>query len=138
MLNFGRLLSFPLTYKNLNEKLKTISTNQINAFENKDGIIVSAKVNDHNVSIQIYDKKIQISSPVSIFCDCDFFKFNLAYALHKNNSLLIPDGFVLKPPKVKNPYLSLSGCKHIILVSQILWKNHSFILKNQINTKGIK
>ena len=127
MLQFGRLLSFPLTFKNLNEKIKAVSLNDINATIVDNNILIESKANNHHVLIVHGGNKLSVAAPVVLYCDCEFFKFNLAYGLHKNNSLLNPEQFVLKPPKKKNTSLTLSGCKHIILVAQTVWANRNLI-----------
>lgn len=128
MLQFGRLLSFPLSFKNLNEKLNKINISDIKAIKLKDKIQILTTANDHNVEINIIGDTINIKNPVKIYCDCDFFKYNLAYTLYKNNALLYPERFMLRPPRVKNLNMQLSGCKHIILTCQSLWTNKNVLI----------
>lgn len=129
MIQFGRLLSFPLTFKNLTNKLKTVSISDIKAIKSSENIQILSSANGHNVEINIIDRKININSPVQLYCDCEFFKYNLAYPLYKNNSLLHTNNFVLRPPRKKNQHMQLSGCKHIILVCQSLWLNKNVIVE---------
>lgn len=125
MLNFGRLLSYPLKFKNLTNRISQVQISNISIRYLEDHKLynVSAIANGHQVFIQIYGDKISVKSPVKLYCDCDFFKYNLAYALYKQDSLLYPENFILTPPKKKNTSLTLSGCKHIILVAQSVWAN---------------
>lgn len=127
MIQFGRLLSYPLTFKNLNEKIKKVIVNDITIKQESDKFIVTAIANDHQVELNIFGNKLSTNCPTAIFCDCAFFKYSLAYGLYKNNSLLYPENFILKPPKSKNLSLSLSGCKHIIVVAQALWTKKNTI-----------
>ena len=129
MLQFGRLLSFPLTFKNLNDKIKTVNISDIKAIKSENNIQIISAANGHNVEIIIMDEKINIHSPVKIYCDCEFFKYNLAYSLHKNNALLHPKNFILSPPRKKNQSLQLSGCKHVILVCQSIWLNKNVMVE---------
>ena len=127
MIQFGRLLSFPLTFKNLEPKLRELTLSKIDAVESDGTITVDADVNGHQVQLLLGTPLIDVSSSVKCYCSCDFFKYNLAYSLYKVNSLLYPEMFVLKPPKEKNTSLTLSGCKHIILVSRTLYQNRKLI-----------
>lgn len=129
MIQFGRLLSFPLTFKNLTDKLKTVDISEIKATKSARNIQILANANGHVVELNIIDEKININSPVQLYCDCDFFKYNLAYTLYKNKSLLHTNNFVLMPPRKKNQSMQLSGCKHIILVCQSLWLNKNVIVE---------
>ena len=129
MLQFGRLLSFPLTFKQLTNKIKSINIQDINIIEKFNNIFITSVANEHSVEIQVLDPILSVKSPVKLYCDCEFFQYNLAFSLYKNNSLLHPEKFVLKPPKKKNVSMQLSGCKHIILVSQSLWVNKNNIFK---------
>lgn len=127
MLQFGRLLSFPLKFKNLEPKIRQLKVTSFNARE-EDGIIsVNSVINGHDVQLVIQSKIIDSSSPVMCYCGCEQFKYNHAYSLYKIGSLLNPELFVLKPPKSKNVSLTLSGCKHLILASRILFQNRNLI-----------
>lgn len=128
MLNFGRLLSFPLTYKHLNDKLGLITVQDIQTRLDNNVIHIFAIANNHEVHIDIFNNRISSDTPVKVYCNCDFFKYNLAYSLLKNDGLLFPENFTkLFPPKSKNPGLSLSGCKHIILIAKTIWINRNII-----------
>ena len=62
MIQFGRLLSFPLTFKNLTDKLKTVSISDIKAIKSSENIQILSSANGHNVEINIIDRKININS----------------------------------------------------------------------------
>lgn len=132
MLQFGRLLSFPLTFKNLEPKIRELDLKYINAIEENGNISVDSMVNKHNVQLIIYSEIINSSAPVKCYCTCEQFKFSNAYSLYKVNSLIHPEKFILRPPKQKNTSMTLSGCKHIILVSRTLYQNRNIIKKNNI------
>lgn len=128
MIQFGRLLSFPLEFRHLENKIKDIKVDKLIAKRNGvDQIIVDASANGHPVMMVIFDKELQASSPVKLACGCQFFVYNLAYGLYKQDSLLNPESFTLRPPKSKNTSLVLSGCKHVIKIARELYAR-----KNQI------
>lgn len=128
MINFGRLLSFPMKFNNLTKKISEINLQKLQVAQYQNNYIITSFANNHRVEILVLDSKIQISSNVKIFCDCDFFKFNLAFGLNKIGSLLHPEEFRLLPPKSKNTSLTLSGCKHIILTAQAVFQNRNFLV----------
>ena len=127
MIQFGRLLSFPMTFGNLTPKLRELRMGRIEATESGGLIRVSADVNGHQVQMIIHGPTIESSLPTEISCDCPFFAYNLAYTLSKAGSLLNPQSFVLRPPRTKNTSLTLSGCKHIVLLAQTLFQNRQLI-----------
>ena len=128
MIQFGRLLSFPLEYRHLENKVKDVQIEKLIANREGDNkIIVNASANGHPVTIVIFGSEIQSSSEVTLSCGCQFFTYNLAYGLYKQNSLYNPESFVLRPPKSKNTSLILSGCKHIVKIARELYAR-----KNQI------
>ena len=128
MIQFGRLLSFPLEFRHLEDKIKDIKIDKLIARRNgSDQIIVDGSANGHPVMMVIFDKELQASSPVKLSCGCQFFVYNLAYGLFKQDSLLNPESFTLRPPKSKNTSLVLSGCKHVIKIARELYAR-----KNQI------
>lgn len=128
MIQFGRLLSFPLEYRHLESKVKDVKIDQLIAKrQGVDNIIVTASANGHPITMLIFDKEIQASSEVMLSCGCQFFAYNLAYGLYKQGSLYSPESFVLRPPKSKNTSLILSGCKHIVKIARELYAR-----KNQI------
>ena len=90
MLQFGRLLSFPLTFKQLTDKIKSINIQDINIIEKFNNIFITSVANEHSVEIQVLDPILSVKSPVKLYCDCEFFQYNLAFSLYKNNSLLHP------------------------------------------------
>lgn len=129
MITFGRLLSFPLTFKNLEEKIRSLEVSSIDAIE-QDGVIdVRSVINGYPQEMVIHGAAIESSLPVQVSCGCDFFKYNLAYGLYKVGSLLHPENFILRPPKKKNVFLTISGCKHLILLSRSLYQNRNLIKK---------
>ena len=128
MIQFGRLLSFPLEFRNLEEKIKDVKIDKLVARrQDEDKIFVDASANGHPVMMLVFDRELQASSPVKLSCGCQFFLYNLAYGLYKQDSLLNPESFTLRPPKSKNTSLVLSGCKHIIKIARELYAR-----KNQI------
>lgn len=129
MIQFGRLLSFPLAFRNLEEKVKDVKLEKLVAKKvNENQIYIEAVANGHNVQLMIYDKELQVSSHVQLHCDCKFFAFNLAFGLHQHTSLLHPESFVLVPPKSKNTSLVLSGCKHVIKVAREIYARKAKIV----------
>ena len=129
MLTFARLLSFPLTFKNLDPKINAIDISDITAIRYNDRIVIHSVANGHEVYIENLSDSIAAKNPVRVFCDCDFFKYNLAYPLYKTGSLLFPERFMLKPPKHKNTSMQLSGCKHIILMARAIWTNKNITVR---------
>lgn len=129
MIPFGRLLSFPLTFKNLEGKIKELTVQSIDATESGGVITVDSTINDHQQQMLIHGDLIESNLPVQVYCSCQFFTYNLAYALNKVGSLLYPENFILKPPKSKNTSLTISGCKHLILLARSLYQNRELIKK---------
>ena len=78
------------------------------------GIVVS-KGSGKAYSIQVHmnTDTLKSDSLVKVFCNCDNFKFQWAYVLHKHNALISPQNFILLPPKQTNPNLDIGCCKHI-------------------------
>jgi hypothetical protein len=124
MIAFGNILHFPANYKNREKNLKNINLIE---FEKKyndtefkfiiKGLIVGK--NRYTPEIEVYTATgIHITSPVKIFCNCDSFKFEFAYAVAKYDSLLHPENFILHRPKEKNQFVTASGCKHIIALAK--------------------
>jgi len=130
VISFGRLLSFPLQFRNLGNKIKQIEMNEIGAILKDNKITINSTANGHHVEILAHGSSLTANTPVEIFCDCEFFKYNLAFGLSKVGSLLHPESFVLVPPKSKNMHLTLSGCKHIILMAQTVFQNRQFIRRS--------
>ena len=115
LIQFGRLLSYPLEFRNLEDKIKDVQLSNIKVVKMaEDQILITSTANNHEVQILVLDKVIQVNSPIVCSCTCEFFSYSLAFGLHQQKSLLNPDMFVLRPPKKKNTSLVLSGCKHII------------------------
>ncbi len=115
MIQFGRLLSYPLAFQNLEEKISGVQLDNVKVTKlAEDQILITSSANGHDVQILVLDKVIQANSPVVCSCSCQFFTYNLAFGLHQQRSLLNPGMFTLRPPKKKNTSLTLSGCKHII------------------------
>ena len=127
MIQFARLLSYPATFKHLEKNVKPLNINTINASLINNIITVKTIINEHELELNVFDNQLRPNSPCKIYCDCDFFKFSLAYGLYKADALLYPERFVLKPPKTKNTFLTLSGCKHIILVARAIYQNRNII-----------
>lgn len=88
------------------------------------GIVVS-KNSGKAYSIQVHmdTNKITRDSKVKVFCNCDNFKFQWAYVLHKYDSLIAPQNFILLPPKIKNPTLEIGCCKHIKVFLELAFQN---------------
>jgi len=128
LIQFGRLLNFSKSFDHLKSKLAELPIEEIQARQLSSGVIlVAAMVNEHEVNITIQGPKLAVNRDIKCFCDCESFKFDHAYSLYKQGSLLHADRFVLKPPHKKNVNLEISGCKHIVLVAQTLWKNRDII-----------
>ena len=129
MIQFGRLLSFPLAFRHLEDKIKDVKIDKLQAKKiNDNQIYIDAAANGHAVQFMIYDSKLEVSSRVQIQCDCKFFTYNLAFGLHQHTSLLHPESFVLVPPKSKNTSLVLSGCKHVIKVAREIYARKALIV----------
>ena len=122
MIGFGRLLSFPLKFHNLGNKVKEIEMTEIGAVLQDGRIRINSVANGHNVEILAFGERLTSNTPVMVNCDCEFFKYNLAFGLYKVGALLHPEQFRLVPPN-----LTLSGCKHIILTAQTVFQNRQFI-----------
>ena len=67
----------------------------------------------YSIQVQMDTRSLVQTSRVKVFCNCDNFKFQWAYVLHKWNALISPQNFILLPPKQTNPNLDLGCCKHI-------------------------
>ena len=136
MLQYGRLLSFPLTFKNLEKKVKLVRLDNIVAQFSQDYQVfnvVAIANGKYTPKIQIFSPELSTSSLTRISCDCEFFKYSLAYSLYKNDALIDPENFVLRQPRKKNTSGSLGGCKHIILLAQQLWTNKNiFVIPNGV------
>jgi len=59
------------------------------------------------------DNHITPSSKVKVYCNCADFTYRRAYCLYKDKGLLMPEGFVLTPPKETNPTCHKKYCKHV-------------------------
>lgn len=84
----------------------------------KDGVLggfVVSKQTGKAYIIQVHMNTLEFKSntEVKVFCNCDDFKFRWAYVLHKFDSLIAPQNFILLPPKQTNPNMAVGCCKHI-------------------------
>ena len=66
------------------------------------------------------ESKIVGSTKVKVYCSCHDFIFRRAWCLNKENSLLIPEGFLPEPPTKTNPTCTKKGCKHVSHALQYL------------------
>lgn len=130
MVNFGLLLTYPDKYKHLLPTIKDVKINDVNIHRTINNIIINGIANNHNVKIIVNDIELRVGSPVMVTCDCDAFKYNFAYGMYKMKSLIDPEHFFLKPSKKKNPSMTISGCKHLIAVSNFIWSNRNNIMNN--------
>ena len=122
MVAFGRLLSFPMAFQHLEQKVKDVKIDKLIAKKvNDQQILIDAAANGHSVQMMIFDKELSASSQVMLYCDCKFFEFNLAFGLSQQSSLLHPEMFKLVPPKSKNTSLVVSGCKHIVKIAREIY-----------------
>lgn len=82
------------------------------------------------------DKQRLLDLPVQYYCECDAFKYFIAYALHKTNNIFLTDiirkrlGIALtEPPKIRNPKEIKFFCKHAInILSDIQGRRLSYFL----------
>ena len=119
MLQFGRLLSYPLAFRHLEDKIKDVQLSDLKVTKIAENqIMINGIANNYDVQILVLDNIIQVSSPIICSCGCQHFEFSLAYGLYQQKSLLHPESFTLRPPKKKNTSLTLSGCKHLIKVAR--------------------
>lgn len=88
------------------------------------GIVVSKNSGKaYSIQIQMDTNELQVNSNIKVFCNCDNFKFQWAYVLHKHNALIAPQNFILLPPKQTNPNLDIGCCKHIKVFLELAHEN---------------
>ena len=85
------------------------------------------------IQIQMDTEKFSPNSRVKVYCNCDNFKFQWAYVLHKHDALIAPQNFVLLPPKQTNPNMDVGCCKHIKVFLELA---NDATLKHLNMTKG--
>lgn len=109
---------------NWKELTKNISAKDMNDFgefretHHADGVLSGFVVSKgsgkpYSIQIQMNTPTLDNSSKVKIYCNCDNFKFQWAYVLHKHDALIAPQNFILLPPKQTNPNQDIGCCKHI-------------------------
>lgn len=76
----------------------------------------------YSIQVQMDTRTLGASSGVKVFCNCDNFKFQWAYVLHKHDALIAPQNFILLPPKQTNPNLTVGCCKHIKVFLELKYK----------------
>ena len=76
----------------------------------------------YSIQVQMDTKTLGASSGVKVFCNCDNFKFQWAYVLHKFDALIAPQNFILLPPKQTNPNQVIGCCKHIKVFLELKYK----------------
>ena len=69
MIPFGRLLSYPLTFKNLEPKIKELKVERIEATESGGVITVDSDINGHHNQMLIHGSLIESNLPVQVYCD---------------------------------------------------------------------
>ena len=88
------------------------------------GIVVSKQSGKaYSIRIQMDSEFLDANTKVKVYCNCDNFKFQWAYVLHKYDSLIAPQNFILLPPKIKNPTLEIGCCKHIKVFLELAFQN---------------
>lgn len=98
------------------------------------GILFSKKSGKgYNIIVQTNTEKLLDNSLVRVYCNCDDFKFRWAYVLHKFDGLIAPQNFILLPPKITNPNMTVGCCKHIKV---FLEKAHDHSLARLNMVKG--
>lgn len=100
------------------------------------GIVVSkGSSKAYSIQVQMDTDTLQKNSKVKVFCNCDNFKFQWAYVLHKYNALIAPQNFILLPPKQTNPNQNIGCCKHIKVFLEMAY-NHQLkrinMMKGQV------
>ncbi len=130
MVEFRQLLTFPGVYFKRMISVTNIKNIKINNIEkNNDNIKIMATVNKHDVEIHFHDTQIKQNTPVSVVCTCESFKFEFAYTMNQQTSLIGAKHFILDSPKKKNTNNIISGCKHIIALAIYIQKNKHQLIK---------
>jgi len=77
------------------------------------------------VKIECNTEKLTPKSKIKGYCDCHDFRYRQAYCWYERGALIMPQSFLLEPPKITNPGCGeLRMCKHMTLaVSYILNRN---------------
>ena len=87
------------------------------------GFVVSkGSGNAYSIQVQMDTHSLTDKSKVKVFCNCDNFKFQWAYVLHKHDALIAPQNFILLPPKITNPNQAVGCCKHIKVFLELKYK----------------
>lgn len=77
----------------------------------------------YTIQVQMNTPTLKSDSMVKVFCNCDNFKFQWAFVLHKHNALIAPQNFILLPPKQTNPNQDIGCCKHIKVFIDLAYAN---------------
>lgn len=130
MISFRKLLFFPSVFKDRKDSIKFLNPSIQNISQTNQGVIIEAITqstsgNNYSQIINFLDTTPNQSSLVKIYCDCPSFKFEFAKILYQNGSLYNEDMFkdILKLPSRKNKSGIITGCKHIICVANIIFKD---------------
>jgi hypothetical protein len=121
MLTLGYFTKFPAIYKEREKLVPTVDLKNISVSQDEDKIIVTSNTGNYEQTIEIYDKTINLKSPVKVACTCESFKYEFAYSIYKDGSLIGALHFfrsIIQRPKEKNKYNIASGCKHLIALSR--------------------
>lgn len=139
MLRFSEILKFPISYSERNNKVDSTNWKVDYVTKNDKKIIFKGSNGSHTVIIEFISfnegKDINLTTPVKVFCDCESFKFEFAYACDKKEGLLNQSMFFPKPPKEKNSFLIATGCKHIIGFAQFINKNKFNYIKQAVKAE---
>lgn len=130
MIELGKLTRFPAFFRyreKLVDSVELLNIN-INQVEGEGILATSNSRSGHSQYIMIRDDKIGLKSLCKIYCTCESFKYDFAYALNKIDSLYIPSFIdkmkmfrsTIKRPRERNVYNIPSPCKHIVKLARYL------------------
>ncbi len=118
-----QLLYLPAYYKNRQEAVNTVMLSNLNIEKKENQLICNCIANrKYQVSI-IINGRIQSSSEIMIDCTCESFKYEFAYTVGRDKSLIYPNRYLKTISKDKNKFLHLTGCKHLIKFGSYIFAN---------------
>lgn len=114
----------------------TMITRKVQSAKNSlEGVVLNKKSHKaYNVTIKFDTPQLQKDSLVSVYCNCDDFKYRWAYPLFEKDALLNVRNFQLTPPEKTNPKGELNACKHIHAFAYAELQNALKVFSNKKNS----
>ncbi len=135
---FENALRFPAQYGKRQSGIARLDVKIADVQDTEDQLIIgglsksSKSQYAQRIEIQKIDNIFNKQCSIQILCSCESFKYEFAGALLRNKALLETEFFEyaikMHKPKKKNINQVVSGCKHVIALANIIWKNKT--LKN--------